>query len=230
MTCILTSSKVKVAEEGSVVARIREEEMILLPDRAMFWPAQSTLFVADIHLGKGSAFRAGAIPVPTGVTKGTLNRLCAVVRENQPSRIVILGDLWHARAGRTEQSEAEFMAWRERHSTREVWLIEGNHDLKSGELPSAHDLRVLPSGTRLGPFALLHEPCEPEEGYGLAGHLHPGARLVGRGDSGLTAPCFWVRPEYTVLPAFGEFTGTARIRPTTADRVYVVTTETVLEV
>ncbi len=213
-----------------MVTEIGGEEMVLLPDRAMFWPSESTLFVADIHLGKGSAFRAGAIPVPTGITKGTLDRLCAVVRETNPSRIVVLGDLWHAQAGRTEQSEAEFMAWRERHSSCEVWLIEGNHDLKSGALPSTHDLRVLPPETRLGPFTLLHEPLEPASGYGLAGHLHPGARLVGRGDSGLTAPCFWVRPRYTVLPAFGEFTGTARIRPDQSDQVFVALGDHIREV
>lgn len=209
---------------------IAGEEMVLLPDRAMFWPAESTLFVADIHLGKGSAFRAGAIPVPTGVTKGTLDRLCAVVREIDPNRIVILGDLWHARAGRTEQSEAEFLAWRERHRDRNVWLVEGNHDRKSGILPSSHGLKVLLEGERLGPFTLLHEPSEPAEGYGLAGHLHPGARLVGRGDSGLTAPCFWVRQRYAVLPAFGEFTGTSRIRPTTLDQVFLLASDRVLEV
>lgn len=219
-----------VAEKGSLVTEISGEEMVLLPDRAMFWPAESTLFVADIHLGKGSAFRAGAIPVPTGVTKGTLDRLCAVVREIDPQRIVILGDLWHARAGRTEQSEAEFLAWRERHCDREVWLVEGNHDLKSGVLPSSHGLTVLSAGERFGPFTLQHEPSEPLEGYGLAGHLHPGARLVGRGDSGLTAPCFWVRSRYAVLPAFGEFTGTSRIRPTTLDRVYLLASGQVLEV
>lgn len=219
-----------VAEKGSLVTVIAGEEMVLLPDRAMFWPAESTLFVADIHLGKGSAFRAGAIPVPTGVTKGTLDRLCAVVREIDPKRIVILGDLWHARAGRTEQSEAEFLAWRERHSDREVWLVEGNHDRKSGILPSSHGLKVLMEGERLGPFTLLHEPSEPAEGYGLAGHLHPGARLVGRGDSGLTAPCFWVRKRYAVLPAFGEFTGTSRIRPTTLDQVFLLASDRVLEV
>lgn len=216
--------------QGSVATQIAGQEVTLLPDRAMLWPSERTLFVADIHLGKGSAFRAGSIPIPSGSTKGTLDRLCRMVREVDPARIVILGDLWHAKAGRTVQSEAEFLAWRQRHTDREVWLVEGNHDLKSGELPSDHNLGIVSPGERLGPFTLLHEPQEVAKGYGLAGHLHPAARLVGRGDQTITAPCFWIRPNYAVLPAFGEFTGCARVRPTTDDKVFLSLANQVLEV
>ena len=34
-------------------------------------------------------------------------------------------------------------------------------------------------------------------------------------------PCFWFGEKYGVLPAFGDFTGTHRIKPKKGDQVYV---------
>jgi hypothetical protein len=35
------------------------ETLRLLPDKALYWPRQQTLFIADAHFGKVAAFRAG---------------------------------------------------------------------------------------------------------------------------------------------------------------------------
>ena len=34
------------------------EQFVLLPERAVHWPAADALVVADVHLGKPEAFRA----------------------------------------------------------------------------------------------------------------------------------------------------------------------------
>ena len=204
-------------------------ELFLQGNRTVFCPAESTLFVADLHLGKGSAFRAGSIPVPSGSTQRTLDRLCQAVTSVDARRIVILGDMWHAKSGRTEASERAFLEWRDRHAERDVWLVEGNHDLKSGLIPESHRTTVLPPGSALGAFTLLHEPGKGH-GYALAGHIHPAVRLVGRADQSVVAPCFWVQSDCMVLPAFGEFTGAARVRPSATDRVFVVVEGWVREV
>ncbi len=34
------------------------EEVEFRPDGTLLWPSESTLFVADIHLGKGASFRS----------------------------------------------------------------------------------------------------------------------------------------------------------------------------
>jgi metallophosphoesterase superfamily enzyme len=62
----------------------------------------------------------------------------------------------------------------------------------------------------------------PEHLYNLAGHIHPGVNLVGRGRQSLTLPCFYFGSRQGFLPAFGMFTGLARIAPKKDDKVFVV--------
>ena len=45
---------------------------MLLAERALYWPRAATLFVADVHLGKAAAFRAGGVPLPRGATAADL--------------------------------------------------------------------------------------------------------------------------------------------------------------
>jgi metallophosphoesterase superfamily enzyme len=45
------------------------ERFVLLPEKAAFWPAMKTLFVADFHLGKAASFRRAGIPLPPGTKR-----------------------------------------------------------------------------------------------------------------------------------------------------------------
>src|SRR5512140_1063418 len=76
------------------------EPVTLLADRALFWPRERTLFVADVHLGKTATFRANGVPLPRGTTAGDLARLTRLIERMQAARVVVLGDFLHARAGR----------------------------------------------------------------------------------------------------------------------------------
>ena len=40
--------------------------LLLLADRAAYWPEQKTLLVADVHFGKAGTYRALGQPVPAG--------------------------------------------------------------------------------------------------------------------------------------------------------------------
>jgi hypothetical protein len=46
--------------------------------------------------------------------------------------------------------------------------------------------------------------------------------LSGVGGLSTTLPCFYFGTRYGLLPAFGDFTGTALIRPQSGDRVFVL--------
>lgn len=216
--------------QGSAVCEVAGETLILLPGKAVYWPAERTLFVADLHLGKAAAFRALAVPVPTGATMDTLTRLSSVISDVQPLRLCILGDLWHAQAGMTEGALEQFSSWRNAHSALDVWLVDGNHDRKCLPLPVHQRVLDVSNGEPLGPFRLFHEPQAASDGYGLAGHLHPGARLVGRAEQSLVLPCFWFGESCAVLPAFGAFTGYGRIRAKAGDSVFVIAGDSVIRV
>ena len=190
-------------------------------DRTLFWPAESTLFVADLHLGKGAAFRAGGLPVPSGTTAATLDSLGEALDDTVAQRLVVLGDLWHARQGRTEENVEAFAQWRAARRV-ETLLVLGNHDRHAG-----WELDAVAPGLVMGPFALHHFPDPDPNGYVLCGHLHPGVDLGGFGGDRLRLPCFWLGQRVGVLPAFGALTGTAAIRPRSGDRTIVVADEKV---
>lgn len=198
------------------------EEVALLPSRGLWWESQRTLFVADVHLGKPAAFRAMGIPVPEAASRADLQRLGALVDALGAHRLVILGDLLHARQGRTPETIEGFIDWRAGRAAVEVLLVRGNHDRSAGDPPEAWGVRCVDGPHALGPFVLRHEPATDERGYVLCGHIHPAVRLHGAGASSLRAPCFWLGARVGVLPSFGSFTGAKAIAPVAGDRVFVV--------
>ena len=48
--------------------RLAGEELWLLPEKALYWPAQQALLIADVHFGKAAAYRSLGQPVPQGTT------------------------------------------------------------------------------------------------------------------------------------------------------------------
>lgn len=190
------------------------ERVHLLPDRALYWPRAATLFVADVHLGKAAAFRAGGIPLPRGSTHADLERLTALLAGTGAQRLVVLGDFLHAAAGRVHALDEAFRAWRERHAALTLVLIRGNHDDHAGDPPPAWGIDVAPEPHPLAPFLACHLPVEPRTGYALCGHVHPGVRLSGAAEVSVRLPCFVIGPRRAILPAFGGFTGLAMVRAT----------------
>ncbi|MBY0438083.1 MAG: ligase-associated DNA damage response endonuclease PdeM [Burkholderiales bacterium] len=208
---------------------IAGEAMQLLPERALHWPAQRMLMVADAHFGKAARFRTLGVPVPSGTTASNLQVLDDLVVRHAVQRVVFLGDLMH---GRLLHGSATFHAlvdWRGRRPALSLELVPGNHDAHAGELPPALDIRVHRDPHDIGPFALRHHP-EPLAGrYVLAGHVHPVVTLHGRGRDRVRTPCFVFGEGVGVLPAFGAFTGGFTVERNGAERLFVVAGERVLE-
>jgi uncharacterized protein len=198
------------------------ERLVLLAERAAYRPGAETLLVADPHFGKGAAFRAHGFAVPGGTTADTLRRLDAAVRRTGARRIVFLGDFFHARAGRAAGTLEALARWRDAHPRLELVLVRGNHDLHAGDPPPELGIRPCDGPCAEPPFAYAHHPVDSAAGYVLAGHLHPSVTLRGAGRQRQRFPCFHFGPRCGVLPAFGEFTGTAEARVREGDRVFVV--------
>lgn len=204
------------------------EHLVLLPERAIHWPAQATLVVSDLHIGKAAAFRAAGVPVPEQTTATTLTRLTKAVERTTATTILCLGDLLHALSGRTPAALEAVSTWRDQHRQIHFLLVRGNHDTQSGDPPGHWDIRCVDEPWDFGPFAWRHRPAVTPGKYTFAGHIHPAVSLNGRGRQQLTLPCFHLGAQIGLLPAFGEFTGTALVRPVAGDRVFVVADERVI--
>lgn len=200
----------------------------LRPDRGLFIAATRTLIVADVHWGKAAAFRAQGVPVPRGTTQTGLDRLDAAVVDANAEQLLILGDLFHARAGMQPETIAALERWRATRRKLHITLVRGNHDYHAGDPPASLDITCVDAPLRVGPFALHHHPCDDASGYVLAGHVHPVVQLRGRGRQKLTLPCFAFGARGGLLPAFGEFTGGGVIDQGDYDRTFVIADDSVL--
>lgn len=201
---------------GSLATTLGGERVDLLAERALFWPRAQMLFVADVHLGKAAAFRAGGVAIPRGATAHDLARLAALVERTRAKRLVVLGDFLHAAAGRVEALDAAFLRWRDVHRALAITLVRGNHDAHAGDPPPAWGVTVVADPHPLAPFVLCHEPVSPPTGYALCGHVHPGVRLASAHES-VRLPCFVIGRRRALLPAFGRLTGLARMAPAPGD-------------
>lgn len=189
------------------------ERLHLLPEKALWWPARSTLFVADVHLGKAATYRALGQPVPGGTTQDNLQRLSGLINRLDAARLVVLGDFLHAARARTPQVLNSLDAWRNQHHATEMVLVRGNHDDRAGDPPAHLGIEGVEEPWLIGPFACCHHPQTHATHFVLAGHDHPVCRLTGRGRDALRLPCFASTPAGATLPAFGAFTGGHLVRP-----------------
>lgn len=203
-------------------ASVAGENLELLPERAIYWPRESTLLIADAHFGKAAAFRARGVPVPEATTLENLERLSELIRIWAPLRIAFLGDFTHAREARCTTTQNALRLWRAQHRTLELVLVRGNHDPRDDSICAMMAMRTIEEPWRVGAFALRHLPQPDDQHYVLAGHLHPAFRLQGRAYERARLPCFWFGEQVGVLPAFGAFTGALSISPAAGERIYLV--------
>ncbi|MBI1176998.1 ligase-associated DNA damage response endonuclease PdeM [bacterium] len=208
-------------KRASIEIELAGEQVRLLADRALFWPRERTLFIADPHFGKGTTFRRFGLAVPDD-TANELQRLSNLLKSTEARQLIILGDFLHARAGSTNQLFDQLIDWRSQHAPVAMTLVEGNHDRTAGPFPEELNFEIQTNPIDLGPFNCRHEPEKSNVKHVLSGHVHPAISMRDRNSTSLRSPCFWVQPTITVLPAFGSFTGTEIIQPVDEDRVFVV--------
>jgi uncharacterized protein len=210
-------------------------DIFLLPGRAAFLPSTATLLVADLHLGKAATFRNAGIPVPEGSAQADLARLERLVRDTAARRLIVLGDLFHARSGCTQAVFDEFAASRARMPGTEVLLIPGNHDRAIGKIPASLGIDSCLRTHDEPPFHFVHEPATdlPEPGrtcFTIAGHLHPTVVLRSPSGDRITERCFVAEEATLVLPAFGSFTGGHRMRHADGLRLWIARDDGVADV
>ena len=202
--------------------RFAGEELILLPDRAVLWPARSALMLSDVHFGKSATFRAHGIPVPEGESQADLDRITNLVERHGVEHLAIIGDFYHSGITLSPALHDSLASFRDSLDA-EIILVRGNHDKARHEL--------LPMVDRLdwSPIELVHDPADanPEQPT-IAGHLHPLCR-IGRAGRASRLPCFLLTENLLVLPAFGTFTAGQIVKAKAGQTLHPIAKETVFE-
>ena len=100
---------------GSPLSRGRAEHVVAVlglsliadPLGALYWPEQSLLAVADLHLEKGSSFAARGQLLPPYDTAATLARLALLITRYAPRCLIALGDSFHDGGGPARLSRGD---------------------------------------------------------------------------------------------------------------------------
>ncbi len=182
----------------------------LLPEKAVLIPSEKIMIIADLHLGKIEHFRAAGINLPLAAATQTENRLVDLIEKHHPSRVIFLGDLFHSVQNQSYNTFQDTLSLFKKITFD---LVIGNHDIMDMEDYTNLGISVYEE-LFINELWLTHEPKEEIKNgyYNLAGHIHPGVTLKGKGRQKMTLPCFYFGINNGLLPAFGYFTGKAIIK------------------
>ena len=187
------------------------EEWLLTEGRALFWPREQALLVADLHLEKGSFFARFGQMVPPYDSRETLERVALEIRRTGARRVITLGDNFHDSDG-ASRLEPHACGMLEALTKAVDWIwITGNHDAAM----EANCGGSLVEELDIGGVILRHRAKAGETRPELSGHYHPRLQLTVR-QRRIRRPCAVVsanenadgsRSGRMILPAFGAYTG-----------------------
>ncbi|WP_152435878.1 ligase-associated DNA damage response endonuclease PdeM [Erythrobacter sp. THAF29] len=183
------------------------EELVLMKSNALYWPRESALLVADLHLEKGSWFAKQGQMLPPYDSRETLERIADGVKATGARRVITLGDNFHDDAG-THRLDPYAAGMLESLTRALDWVwITGNHDEQMHRAFGA----TLVEELELNGIVLRHEAKRGETRPELSGHYHPKMRLKVR-NRHIARPCGVIsrsanNGDRMILPAFGAYTG-----------------------
>lgn len=217
--------------KGALAHEVAGEQLVLLPERALYWPQRNLLVVADTHFGKGSIFARHGIAVPEGPDSLDQQRISGLLQQTGAARLLILGDFLHGELQQDSPAARQLAAWLATLHPVNVELVTGNHDRNAAR---GWQAPLSWQGEQLleGPFCFTHDASDTRGAAGrfrIGGHVHPVVAIGGLRKRRLRVPVFWHCGDSLVLPSFGLFTGGYRITRADGGRVFAAGPETVLE-
>jgi uncharacterized protein len=177
------------------------------PSGALWCADESLLIVSDLHLEKGSSLARKGILLPPYDSAATLARLARLVACYKPRRIIALGDSFHDTGAGERLSAEDRLSLKAMQQGRDWIWIAGNHDPAP---PRDLGGQCLPQLECHG-VCLRHLPFGLDEGPGIAGHLHPVAKIRMRGRT-IRRRAFACDGQRLIMPAFGAFAGGLNLR------------------
>ncbi len=130
----------------------------------------------------------------------------ALISQHRPREVYFLGDLFHSLHNSEWQQFEQFIRT---YPGIAFTLIRGNHDVLDIARYQELQIRIIPQALRLNQLIFSHEPLTalPEGMINIAGHIHPGCLVRGLGRQSMRLPCFYLKGQTFLLPAFGQLTG-----------------------
>ena len=174
---------------------------------ALWWPAEQTLLLADLHLEKGSHHARRGWMLPPHDSLDTLLRLAAALRRTGARRLICLGDSFHDRGGPGRMTPAARDLLAAMIAATEWMWITGNHDAQG----TPENLGTVASEAEEAGIVLRHQALTGETRPEISGHFHPRLCLTVR-ERHIRRPCAVLGedrngPSRMILPAFGALTG-----------------------
>ncbi len=207
---------------GALEVSRQGERLMLLPEKALFWPGKKALLIADTHFGKITHFRKAGIAVPGTAAFENLRRFRGLLESYMPEKVYFLGDLFHSELN-TEWFGLKSIL--NAFPRTAFYLIQGNHDILHPHSYENLNFILHTEPLKEGPLLFSHEPLPdtPSGELNVCGHIHPGVRLFGAAKQSMRLPCFFFKQNQLIMPAFGEFTGLYLMKPVPGEEVYVCT-------
>ena len=192
-----------------------DQEFRFTGGRALFWPREQALLVADLHLEKASFFASHGQFLPPYDSCETLERVALAIRETGARRVFTLGDNFHDADGPARLGErASGMLAALTRAVEWIWIT-GNHDAGNhdGDNPASTSIGgTFTEELEVGGMVLRHQARPEETRPELSGHFHP--RLKVRVQKRSIRRACAVKSESAsggaarmILPAFGALTG-----------------------
>jgi DNA ligase-associated metallophosphoesterase len=201
----LRAQSASVGQAAITEVTIADVTVVMDCDGALYWPDEGILVIADLHLEKGSSFAARGVLLPPYDTAATLARIAVLIARFAPRVVIALGDSFHDGKGPARIAAVDRAALAELQHGRDWIWIAGNHDPD----PADGIGGSFGSALAIGALVFCHEPTGAKGE--IAGHLHPIARVVGRGRT-VSRRCFASDGARLVMPAFGAFAGGLNVR------------------
>lgn len=210
--------------------RVLDEAFELLPERVLYWPRQNLLAVADLHLGKAEVFQRQGLWLPNDAHFDDLKVLKEVVRRFSIEHVVFLGDLVHHGPSISARMQTAFAGWASQTAAK-VTVLLGNHDrgldnnwpVEWAGISRAHHVQI-------DRFVFQHELPRPDDSrFTWCGHIHP-VYTVADGSDRLRLPCFLLKKNFGILPAFSRLAGGYDWARKAGEVLYAVTPSRVFQI
>lgn len=184
------------------------------------------LVVADLHIGLEWELREAGFILPSQTEK-TIDSLVSILKDTEPEKLVILGDIKHniPKTSKQEWSEIPDLIRAVQEFVDEVEILPGNHDGGIRRMVT-DDVHIgIPKGTTIGEVGLFHGHAWPSEKVmksrvAITAHNHPVVVFVDKLGMRTSKRC-WMRTnfrrkserypkmpgELIMMPAYNEFCG-----------------------